>query len=46
VLSYGAAQRVSCGEWVFFGALLISFAASAALITWALVAVIRRVMGI
>ena len=44
-MPYPAAQRVSCGEWLFFGALLLSFAASGALVAWIVVALIRRLMG-
>jgi hypothetical protein len=40
-----AAERVSCGEWVFFGALLVSFAAGSALVAWLVVALLRRLTG-
>ena len=44
-MRYPAAQRVSCGEWLFFGSLLVSFAASAALVTWIVVALVRKLTG-
>lgn len=45
MLTYPAAPHISCGEWIFFGALLLSFALGGALIAWVLVDVIRRLVG-
>jgi hypothetical protein len=44
-MTYPAAQRISCGEWLFFGALLLSFAMSMALVAWVVLALVRRLMG-
>lgn len=44
-MTYPAAEHVSCGEWIFLGALLLSFAAGMALVAWVVVILVRRLVG-